>query len=231
MSGKVHPSISLRSRQLPMVTCALEYIDPPWGWPSGNCTTDGCRRAFEARTKSNTKDLLRRCAISDRVKSHVKNEQGANQRFLERFEKELESYEMLEHARFRLYQGLPAVTQGYHRLLLSLAFAWYSITMEIDEICRVGVRSYIGSGWNYIELVVSASSQRVGRARKFRDERQSATYSLNFSDAKCIVVVAHVAVSLCCAGRYRCYRCIFPQHTGYGIHPGVRLHQLLHSRL
>ena len=145
----------------------LEMRYPPWGWPTGQCRSKRCTEANRIARSRNTQggiqayladQFLDEALKAGRPISHdhgmMRVEPPApNASEAERFD--YESYTHASEDRYRLMHGSPFVDENYHILILATTLAVHFLVMEFEEMFKIGMRAYLTSGWNYLELASS----------------------------------------------------------------------------
>ena len=153
--GAVIPHFRVYPAIVPRITCMMELQKTfrPFGWPHGNCTNDACRRSHDGWLRTMATPLETMCRPSSRQAINKMEGGEAYLAGMPGFMREsVESYEYSRVPRYRVMTGSPNVTSNYHSFLFLLAFAWYFLASEVEELVDMGIRRYILSFWNIVDL-------------------------------------------------------------------------------
>ena len=188
--GAVVPSYEIYLNRQARMSCAKEYFAPPYGWPTGNCTCDSCRRANSPTgiDKRHIESKVHTCFPSywdpaNPIYAQSKVPLPSKTVVLPQEWHDYETGRLFPQPRYRYSMGLPQVTEGYHNLLALSSIALYLFTMELERAVSGGFRNFCrsASAWTVLTMVGLAFT-----AFGFTIAGMSATpyFSVEISDAK-----------------------------------------------
>ena len=161
-AGRITSRIMQYMGRSPTVSCAMEYISKPAGWPHGACLDNPICKAGQENHMYIVEPLKigQKNGLCGRGgEEPAEPGPGADAIDWEAYEINHGNYESSKtwnETRWRFSTSLPYVTRNYHNTLALLGFCVYFLVVELEELMESGLLEYAKQFWNVWDLLVVA---------------------------------------------------------------------------